>query len=117
MKYDFIGTHANDFPVKLLCRQLGVQRSAYYDWRAQPGKLIAPEELALRRRMKELFAASRGSLGSRMMMKNLRQEGFEIGRDKDTSFDEVAAAQGEAEAQIQSDDRQQSPSCRWQQTY
>ena len=27
--------------------------------------------------MKELFAASRGSLGSRMMMKNL-----EIGRDK-----------------------------------
>ena len=32
--------------------------------------------------MKEQFAASRGSLGSRMMMKNLRQEGFEIGRDK-----------------------------------
>ncbi len=32
--------------------------------------------------MKELFAASRGSLGSRMMMNNLRQEGFEIGRDK-----------------------------------
>ena len=33
---------------------------------AQPGKLIAPEELAL---MKDV--ASRGSLGSRMMMKNL----------------------------------------------
>lgn len=32
--------------------------------------------------MKELFAASRVSLGSRMMMKNLREEGFEIGRDK-----------------------------------
>jgi len=32
--------------------------------------------------MKELFAASRGSLGSRMMKQNLRQEGFEIGRDK-----------------------------------
>ncbi len=82
MKYDFIRTHANNFPVKLLCRQLGVQRSAYYDWRHRPGKVIAPEELAMRRRMKELFAASRGSLGSRMMMKNLRQEGFEIGRDK-----------------------------------
>ena len=82
MKYAFIRDQANDFPVKLLCRQLGVQRSAYYDWRAQPCKIIAPEELALRRRMKELFAASRGSLGSRMMMKNLRQEGFEIGRDK-----------------------------------
>lgn len=32
--------------------------------------------------MKELFAASRGSLGSRMMKKNLRQEGFEIGRER-----------------------------------
>ena len=68
--------------MRLLCRQLGVQRSVYYEWRAQPCKIIAPEELVLRRRMKELFAASRGSLGSRMMMKNLRQEGFEIGRDK-----------------------------------
>src|SRR5680860_847219 len=32
--------------------------------------------------MKALFAASRGSLGSRTMMKNLCQEGFEIGRDR-----------------------------------
>ena len=65
-----------------LCRQLGVQRSAYYDWRAQPGKVVPLQELTLRRRMKELFAASRGSLGSRTMMRNLRDAGFEIGRDK-----------------------------------
>src|SRR5690606_6918133 len=38
--------------------------------------------LAVRRRMKELFAVSRGSLGSRMMMRNLRIEGFEIGRER-----------------------------------
>jgi putative transposase len=82
VKYAFIRDQANDFPVKLLCRQLGVQRSAYYDWRAQPCRIIAPEELLLRRRMKELFAASRDSLGSRMMMSKLREEGFEIGRDK-----------------------------------
>ena len=82
MKYDFIRTRPHDFPVQLLCPQLGVQRSAYYDWRSQPCKIIAPEELVLRRRMKELFATSRGSLGSRMMMNNLRQQGFKIGRDK-----------------------------------
>jgi len=82
VKYDFIRTHAKEFPVKQLCWQLGVDRSAYYGWRARPCKIIAPEELMLRRRMKALFAASRGSLGSRTMMKNLRQEGFEIGRDK-----------------------------------
>jgi hypothetical protein len=32
--------------------------------------------------MKALFAASRDSLGSRTMMKNLRGEGFAIGRDR-----------------------------------
>ncbi len=32
--------------------------------------------------MKELFAASRESLGSRMMKKNLCKEGFQIGRDR-----------------------------------
>ena len=82
MKYGFIRDQANDYPVNLLCRLLSVQRSGYYDWRDRPGKVIPAEELALRRRMKALFAASRDSLGSRTMVENLRQEGFEIGRDK-----------------------------------
>ncbi len=82
MKYGFIRDHERSWPVVHLCRLLEVQRSAYYDWRDRPGKVIAPEELALRRRMKALFAASRGSLGSRTMMKNLNQEGFEIGRER-----------------------------------
>ena len=82
MKYGFIREQAGNYPVKLLCDMLNVQRSAFYDWQGQPAKVIGPEELALRRRMKELFAASRDSLGSRTMMKNLCQEGFEIGREK-----------------------------------
>lgn len=82
MKYGFIRAQAEHYPVRLLCRRLGVQRSAYYDWRARPGKIIVPEELALRRRMKALFTASRDTLGSRTMMENLRGEGFAIGRDR-----------------------------------
>jgi putative transposase len=82
VKYGFIREHAQRWPVLHLCRLLEVQRSAYYDWRDQPGKVIPARELAIRQRMKELFAASRSSLGSRTMMQNLRQEGFEIGRDR-----------------------------------
>ena len=82
MKYEFVKEQASDFPVKILCRMLDVQRSGYYEWRDRPCPVIAPEELVLRRRMKELFTASRGSLGSRMMMRNLRDEGFEIGRER-----------------------------------
>ena len=48
--------------------------------------MIPPEELSLRRRTKELFKASRDSLGSRVMMKNLRDEGFEIGRARTRSL-------------------------------
>ena len=79
MKYGCIRAHDERYPLGLLCRMLSVQRSAYYEWRARPGKVAPAEELALRRRMKELFVGSRGSLGSRMM-KNLRCEGLEIGR-------------------------------------
>ena len=82
MKYGFIRDQAGDYPVNMLCHLLGVPRSAYYDWRDRPGKVVPPEELALRRRMKALFVASRDSLGSRMMMKNLRAEGFIIGRER-----------------------------------
>ena len=82
MKYGFIREHTQRWPVVHLCRLLEVQRSAYYDWREQPGEVIAAQELVMRRRMKELFVASRASLGSRTMMKNLRLEGFEIGRER-----------------------------------
>ena len=49
MKYGFIRKHAQRWPVVHQRRLLGVQRSAYYDWRDQPCKVIPPEELALRR--------------------------------------------------------------------
>jgi len=65
VKYGFIREYAGRWPVVHLCRLLEVQRSAYYDWRDQPGKVIPPQELELRRRMKELFRASRDSLGNR----------------------------------------------------
>jgi len=82
VKYGFIRDYAGCYPVTMLCDLLRVQRSAFYDWRDRPGNVIGPEELALRRRMKELFYASRESLGSRMLAKQLREEGFTIGRDR-----------------------------------
>ena len=56
--------------------------SAFYDWKARPAKLISAETLALYRRMKTLFKASRSSLGSREMARKLREEGHVISREK-----------------------------------
>jgi len=57
-----------------------LSRSSYYAWVKRPAKLISAEELQLYRRAKALFVASRQSLGSRELMKKLREEGFSIGR-------------------------------------
>jgi len=55
---------------------------SYYEWKKRPAKLMSAETLHLHRRMKVLFEQSRESLGSREMMKKLREESFEIGRYK-----------------------------------
>jgi putative transposase len=57
-----------------------ISRSAYYAWASRPAKLISAEELRLYRRVKQLFNDSRQSLGAREMMKNLREEDFNVGR-------------------------------------
>ncbi len=59
---------------------MGVGTTAYYDWKNRPGPAITEDVLRLHRRMKKLFEKSRSSLGSREMMKKLREEGFNIGR-------------------------------------
>lgn len=59
---------------------MAVSTSAYYDWVKRPGQLIDADTLHLYRRAKKLFENSRNSLGSREMMKKLREEGFHIGR-------------------------------------
>ena len=83
VKYGFICDQAGRYPVKRLCEMLKVQRSGFYDWRGQPAKVIAPEELALRRRMKEIFTASRGSLGSRVRFRRRHRDETPRGAQRD----------------------------------
>ena len=59
---------------------MGVGKTTFYDWLNRPADPISEDTLRLYRRMKKLFKRSRNSLGSREMMKKLREEGFQIGR-------------------------------------
>jgi putative transposase len=65
-----------------MCRVMGVSPSAYYVWVKRPGQLISADTLHLHRRARTLFNDSRQSLGSRELMKKLREEGFQVGRYK-----------------------------------
>jgi len=80
VKYGFIQDYSQSYPVRLLCRVMKLSKSAFYAWKARPAQLITAQELQLYRRTKELFNASRQSLGSREMAKKLRSEGFEVTR-------------------------------------
>ncbi len=82
MIFNFIKDESVRFPALKLCEVMQVSSSAYYAWRKRPGTLISAETLHLHHRMKALFRQSRDSLGSREMMKKLREEGFRIGRYK-----------------------------------
>jgi len=82
VKFNFIKDESVRFPALKLCEVMQVSSSAYYAWRKRPGTLISAETLHLHHRMKALFRQSRDSLGSREMMKKLREEGFRIGRYK-----------------------------------
>jgi putative transposase len=58
-----------------------VGKSAYYAWKARPPAVITIVEMRLYRCAKELFHASRDSLGSRELAKKLCSEGFTISRE------------------------------------
>ena len=83
MRFDFIRQQMKAYPVTLLCKVMRVSRSGFYDYndRFQNPK-DRPDETALQRRIKEIFDQSRGSYGSRRVVKQLRAEGRHIGRYK-----------------------------------
>jgi transposase InsO family protein len=81
VKYGFIRSQQSGYPVRLLCRVMNVSPSAYYDWcHRSSAEVIEHKVWRLCHRMKALFSESRDSLGSRQMMKQLRKEGFQVGR-------------------------------------
>lgn len=68
--------------MRVLCRVMLVSKSAFYAWKVRPPILVTAVDLHLHRRAKELFHASRDSLGSRELTKKLRQEGFTVSRER-----------------------------------
>jgi transposase InsO family protein len=71
------------YPVAVLCAVMRVSRSGFYDYLARysSDKPKRPDA-KLKRRIKEIFNESKGSYGSRRVLKQLTNEGHTIGRYK-----------------------------------
>ena len=59
-----MAAHQQDYPIKTLCRVLGVWVSGFYAWRGRPASRRSQEERRLGERIVQLFHANRQVYGS-----------------------------------------------------
>ena len=75
MKFRMIDRCRDSFPVRMMCRRLGVSTSGYYEWREREPSATQRDNDRLLERIKALHQASDGVLGSPRMTEDLRYEG------------------------------------------
>jgi putative transposase len=80
MSYRFVAAERASFPVRLLCRAVGVAVSGFYAWlRRRPGRR-QEDDRRVGERIGAVFAASRRTYGSPRVHAELRAEGVRVGR-------------------------------------
>ena len=79
-RYRFIHAERACWSVRLLCRVLGVARSAYYAWCRDVPSPRALDDATLVVHIKAIHRRSRATYGSPRVYVELRADGFEVGR-------------------------------------
>lgn len=72
------------YPITILCAVMEVSRSGFYDYLhcLTTDNADDAQQSALKARVKAIFEQSRGSYGSRRVLKKLQSEGYQLGRYK-----------------------------------
>ena len=72
------------FPIAVLCAVMKVSRSGFYDYLHSrwPHGGNKPGEVMLEAKIKEIFIEHKGSYGSRRIVRELKNQGYPIGRFK-----------------------------------
>ena len=82
MKCRFIWLWRQRYPVRLLCRVLGVSRSGYYAWCRRPVSRRTQANRRLVVAIRVAHTASRGTYGSPRIYAELRAQGERCGRHR-----------------------------------
>ena len=82
MKYACIERRRDQYPVRMMCRQLNVSASGYYAWRSRPESSRARSDRELLPRIKRIHAESKGVYGSPRVTAELANEGCRVGRNR-----------------------------------
>lgn len=82
MKFGFVDEHRGVWPVRLMCRVLGLSASGYYAWRVRPESRRAAANRALIEDIRLIHAESCGTYGSPRVHVVLRGHGRRVGRSR-----------------------------------
>ena len=82
MKYAWIREHRDSFPVAVLCRALGVNRTSFHDWERRAPSDRALSDAWLTQKIKAIHAAKRRVYGApRIHAELLLAHGVRVGRN------------------------------------
>jgi len=82
MRYEFIATHEEVYPVRRMCQALGVKRSGYYAWRARPASPREKANQELMTQIQIVHQDSRQTYGSPRIHAVLRRKGIFCGKNR-----------------------------------
>jgi putative transposase len=71
--------HRTEYPIRMMCRVLGVSPSGYYDWLDRPPSARAQADAILLERIKAHHEDSRGTYGMPRLHEDLKEEGIKVG--------------------------------------
>jgi transposase InsO family protein len=80
MRYRFVAAERAAFPVRRLCRLVGVAASGFYAWLRRGPNRRREDDRRLGARIGEIFASSRRTYGSPRVHAELRARGVRVGR-------------------------------------
>jgi len=80
VKYAFVARYRTHYPVRVLCRVLGVSVSGLHAWQSRQGR--PDPEAALRVALRTIHAGSRGTYGRPRMVQALRANAYSVGHKR-----------------------------------
>jgi putative transposase len=82
MRYRFVAAEQASYPVRLLCRVVGVAASGFYAWLRRGPSQRERQDRRLAEQIAAVFAASRRTYGSPRVHAELRAEGIRVSRKR-----------------------------------
>ena len=82
MKYAWIDEQSNLFSVTRMCRQLGVSRTGYCQWRIRPPSERSMANAALDAQVAAIHAGSKRSYGRPRIVRDLHAQGVPVSHER-----------------------------------